>query len=186
MGLPPGDTKAGPLRQIISVLEASGTPYAVIGGIAVQLHLQEPRTTLDIDLAVTRFDDIPREALLQAGFEHDGRHEHSDNWRAPGTEPRTERTAIRFSAEDAGIADAVARALEVDIGGLRLHLATVVDLLVLKLAAAEESRRRPSKRRRDLLDIITLAEEHPEAAAVLPDLKQRVAKLVATILTIES
>src|SRR5438105_5347105 len=86
MGLPPGDTKEAPLRRVISVLTASGTPYAVIGGIAVQLHLQEPRTTLDIDLAVNHFDDIPHDALAQAGFEHDGRHEHSDNWRAPGPE----------------------------------------------------------------------------------------------------
>src|SRR5262245_27362923 len=104
MGLPAGDTKEAPLRQVISVLNASGAPYALIGGIAVQLHSREPRTTLDIDLAVTRFDDIPHDALAQAGFEHDGRYEHSDNWRAPGTEPRSQRTAIQFSAEDVGIA----------------------------------------------------------------------------------
>ena len=85
MGLPPGDTKEEPLRRVISVLEASATQYAVIGGIAVQLHTSEPRTTLDIDLAVRTFNDIPRDALAQAGFEHDGRHQHSDNWRAPGS-----------------------------------------------------------------------------------------------------
>jgi hypothetical protein len=184
MGLPPGDTKEEPLRRVISVLEASGTRYAVIGGIAVQLHTREPRTTLDIDLAVTKFDDIPADALAESGFEHDGRHEHSDNWRAPGSGPRSERTAIQFSAEDVGIADAVAKAREVDIASLRLHLATVADLLVLKLAAAEEPRPRPAKRRQDLLDIVTLAEEYPEAASILPDLKERVAKLAANILTI--
>ena len=52
MGLPPGDTKEEPLRRVISVLEASGISYAVIGGIAVQLHTTEPRTTLEFDLAV--------------------------------------------------------------------------------------------------------------------------------------
>ncbi len=186
MGLSPGDTKEEPLRRVISVLHASGTAYAVIGGIAVQLHVREPRTTLDIDLAVVKFDDIPRDALMQAGFEHDGRHEHSDNWRAPGTGPRSERTAIQFSAEDIGMAETVRRALQVDIGGLQLQLATVADLLVLKLAAAEEPRRRQSKRRQDLLDVITLAEEYPEAAATLPDLKERVARLASTILTIGS
>ena len=102
MGLPPADTKEEPLRRVISVLEASGTPYAVIGDIAVQLHSREPRTTLDIDLAVTKFDDIPRDALISAGFEHDGRYEHSDNWRAPGPGPRSQRTAIQFSAKTWG------------------------------------------------------------------------------------
>ncbi len=132
MGLLPGDTKEEPLRRVISVLEASGTAYAVIGGIAIQLHTREPRTTLDIDLAVRKFDDIPRDSLVKAGFEHDGRHEHSDNWRAPGPGSRSERTAIQFSAEDVGITEAVTRARRVDIGGLQLHLATVEDLLVLK------------------------------------------------------
>jgi predicted nucleotidyltransferase len=171
---------------VISVLTASGTPYAVIGGIAVQLHLRDPRTTLDIDLAVTRLDDIPRDALSQAGFEHDGRHEHSDNWRAPGSEPRSQRIAVQFPAEDVGIAEAVARALEVDIGGLPLRLATVADLLVLKLAAAEEPSRRSSKRRQDLLDVITLAEEHPEAVAAVSHLKERVAALAASLLILRS
>ena len=186
MGLPPGDTKEAPLRRVVSVLEASGTPYALIGGIAVQLYSREPRTTLDIDLAVATFDDIPRDALVQAGFEHDGRYEHSDNWRAPGQGSRLDRTAIQFSAEDVGIADAVARARSVDLGGLHLQLATVEDLLVLKLAAAEEPRRRASKRRQDLVDVVTLAEEHPDAATALTDLKARVAKLAATLLTVES
>lgn len=184
MGLPPADTKEEPLRRLISVLEASGTLYAVIDGIAVQLHTREPRTTLDIDLAVTKFDDIPRDGLEQAGFEHDGRDERSDNWRAPGSGPRSQRTAIQFSAEDVGIADTVARTRQIDIGGLRLRLATVADLLVLKMAVAEEPRRRSSKRRQDLVDIVTLAEEHPDGAATVPDFRARVARLAATLLTV--
>jgi len=184
MGLPPGNTKEEPLRRVITVLEGSGTSYAVIGGIAVQLHSREPRTTLDIDLAVARFDEIPAEALAQAGFEYEGRYEHSDNWRAPGRGPRAERIAIQFSAEDTGIGDAVARAQLVDIGGLQLRLATVRDLLVLKLSAAEEPTRRLSKKRQDLIDAITLAEEHSDAAAAVPDLKPRVANLAATLLSI--
>lgn len=54
MGLPPGDTKEQPLRSLVAVLEACGTRYAVIGGVAMQLYSREPRTTLDIDLAVTK------------------------------------------------------------------------------------------------------------------------------------
>ena len=182
MGLPRGDTKDQPLRAVAAVLEASGTEYAVIGGVAMQLHSREPRTTLDIDLAVPRYDLIPRDALIAAGFSHEGRHDHSDNWRAPGSAPRAERTAIQFSAEDIGIDSAVSHARVVDAGGYKLRLALPDDLLVLKLAAAEEPRRRPSKRRQDLLDVVTLAEEHPQAGAAVPDLRQRVERLSAQLL----
>jgi Nucleotidyl transferase AbiEii toxin, Type IV TA system len=184
MGLPEGDTKEQPLRRVVSVLEASRTSYAVIGGVAMQLYSRQPRTTLDIDLAVESYDKIPRDALTKAGFVHEGRQPHSDNWRAPGSGPRRQRTAVQFSSEDVGIDAAVARARTVDAGGFRLRLATAADLLVLKLAAAEEPRRRPSKRRQDLLDIITLAEEHPAASKAVPQLRQRVERLSAKLLTL--
>jgi hypothetical protein len=63
MGLSAGDTTQKPLRTVVSVLEASGTPYAVIGGVAMQMLSKEPRTTLDIDLAVRTFAEIPRQHL---------------------------------------------------------------------------------------------------------------------------
>jgi predicted nucleotidyltransferase len=184
MGLPEGDTKEGALRAVVEVLEGAGIRYALIGGVAVQLYSREPRTTLDVDLAVERYDLVPRDALLKAGFVHEGRHEHSDNWRAPGAHPRKERTAIQFSSEDVGIDDAVARAQLVDGGGYKLRLATTADLLVLKLAAAEEPTRRASKRRIDVLDIINLAEEYPEAARSIPMLRQRVDRLSSKLLTL--
>ena len=186
MGLPLGDTKEGALRQLISVLEASHTAYALIGGVALQLHSEEPRTTLDIDLAVTTFLDIPVAALKSAGFEHEQRFPHSDNWRAPGSEPRTRRTAIQFSAEDVGIAAAVEHARSVEIDGMTLRVAIPADLVVLKLAAAEEPRRRAKKRRQDLLDILTLVEDHPEAKDAVPDLKERLERLRNVVLTIPS
>jgi len=163
MGLPDGDSKEGPLRLVAQLLERECVPYALIGGVAVQLHTEEPRSTLDIDLAVPTYADVPREALLGAGFEYTGRHDHSDNWRAPGPGPLKQRTAVQFSAEDEGIADAVEHAELVDLaGGVQLRVATVADLIVLKLAAAAEPKRRPSKREHDVADVLALLEEHPE------------------------
>jgi len=83
MGINPSDTKERPLRLVAELLNRAGVSYALIGGVAVQIRTTEPRTTLDIDVAVPRFDDVPRAALLAAGFDHTGRHEHSDTWRAP-------------------------------------------------------------------------------------------------------
>lgn len=184
MGLPPGDTKEGALRQVISVLEAAHTAYALIGGVALQLHSEEPRTTLDIGLAVLRFSDIPGDALRSAGFEHEERFAHSDNWRAPGPAPRKQRTAIQFSAEDVGIEAAVQHARSFEIDGMTLRLATPADLVTLKLAAAEEPLRRAKKRRQDFLDILTLVEDYPEAASAVPELKERLERLRSVILTI--
>jgi len=163
MGLPDGDSKEGSLRLVAELLERERVPYALIGGVAVQLHTREPRSTLDIDLAVPTYAHVPRAALLEAGFHHSGRHEHSDNWRAPGPASLKQRTAVQFSAEDEGIADAVERASIVDLGGgARLRVATVADLVVLKLAAAAEPKRRPSKREHDVADVLALLEEHPD------------------------
>jgi hypothetical protein len=178
MGLPPGDTKEQPLRAVIALLDASGTAYALIGGVAVQLYSKEPRTTLDIDLAVRKLEDVPSAALLQAGFTHEGRHAHCDNWQSPGSGP--ERTAIQFSAEDARIAEAIARARSIDAGGFRLRVVTPADLLALKLVAAEDSTWRPSKRRQDLLDVVTLAEDYLQEAQTIARLEQRIERLSST------
>jgi len=184
MGLPPGDTKEGALRQVIAVLEATQTAYALIGGVALQLHSEEPRTTLDIDLAVPTFSDVPADALRSAGFEHEQRFPHSDNWRAPGAAPRKHRTAIQFSAEDVGIDAAVRHARAFEIDGMTLRVARPADLVVLKLAAAEEPSPRTKKRRQDFLDILTLVEDYPEAASSVPELKERLERLRTLILAI--
>jgi hypothetical protein len=63
MGQPEGDTKEPALRSITDLLEREGIPYAVIGGLALQLHSEEPRTTRDIDLAVEKYDDVPATQL---------------------------------------------------------------------------------------------------------------------------
>ena len=137
-----------------------------------------PSATLSRSTHCPRFDDIPRAALLAAGFDHAGRHEHSDNWRAPPAGPGGLRTAVQFSAEDVGIADAVARAELTDLAsGLRMRVATPADLIVLKLAAAAEPRRRPSERQHDLADVMALMEEYselrtPETLARLRDVRR--------------
>lgn len=162
MGIDPSVTKERPLRLVAEVLDRAGVAYALIGGVAIQIRTTEPRTTLDIDVAVPRFADVPGDELLAAGFDHTGRHELSDNWRAPPTGPGGQRTVVQFSAEDVGIAEAVSHAELTDLAdGLRMRVATAADLIVLKLEAAAEPRRRPSKRQDDLADAVALMEQYP-------------------------
>jgi hypothetical protein len=182
MGFPEGDSKEKPLRLVADLLERENVSYALIGGVAVQIHTEEPRSTLDIDLAVRTYAEVPSDALVRAGFEHTGRHEHSDDWRAPGPGALKVRTAIQFSAEDVGIAEAVDNASTIDLeGGVRLRVATVIDLIALKLAAAEEPKRRPSKREHDVADVMALIENHPEVQS--RELRARLLKLRTELLT---
>jgi Nucleotidyl transferase of unknown function (DUF2204) len=162
MGLPVDD-KERVLAKLIDVLGREGVSYAVMGGVAVQLYTEEPRTTADLDIALHDRDDIPRESLERAGFMHDGSHEWSENWRSPapaGTHRRA-RIAVQFSA-DRLMSSSVDRAVIVRAGDLSFPLVTMEDLILLKLAAAEEPKRRASKRNQDVTDVTRLMEEHPE------------------------
>jgi hypothetical protein len=181
VGLPEGDSKEKALVRLATVLEEQGVRYAIIGGVAVQVWTEETRTTRDIDVALAHTDDLPRVALAGAGFELDGRFEHSENWRAPGTEARRHRTAVQFSVDEL-TPGTVERAEVFDVlHGPRLRVASLPDLLRSKLEAAVGSRRRPSKRTSDLSDIQRLVEEHPDLARQVPDLATLIARVQALI-----
>jgi len=88
-------TKRPALLALARILADAGAPYAIIGGVALQIHRSEPRTTLDIDLAITAMDAIPRAQLRAAGFTVTGRFAHSENWLSPDGVP------VQFSADPA-------------------------------------------------------------------------------------
>ncbi len=176
MGLPDGDTKEATLRQLADLLEKERVHYALIGGVAVQLYTEEPRTTRDIDLALASYDNLPTGALEAAGFEHEGRFEHSDNWRAPGLAPRKQRTAVQFTA-DLLTPGSVRRARTFEVSGMRLRVVNLPDLVMHKLEAAEDATRRPSKRRSDAADVSRLLEEHPELEREVPGVRDHLARV---------
>ena len=177
MGLPVDD-KEKVLASLVAVLESAGTPYAVIGGVAMQLYTEEPRTTADLDIALRAHDDLPREKLEAAGFSPDGVHEWSENWRGPaptGT-PRKQRVAVQFSSDHLMVA-AVAHAEKASVGRFSFQLATMPDLILLKLAAAEEPKRRTSKKIHDVGDVVRLLEDHPELDT--PEIRARLSRIRA-------
>jgi hypothetical protein len=138
----------------------AGIPYAVIGGIALQIHQPEPRTTLHIDLAVLARANIPRAQLESAGFTFTGQFAHSENWLGPGDTP------VQVT-DDPALAEALGRADEVEIGGVRLRIFGRADLLHEKLRAGADPARRRSKRLQDLADAQALLEGFPELASGL-------------------
>lgn len=142
-------------RELFRVLEESGLEYALIGGVAVQLWQREPRTTLDIDVAVKSYESVPRAALEASGFRLLARHPHSENWTGPGETP------VQFS-DDPAFTFLIESAAHRTFEGGRVRLASPLALVKEKLRAAGDPARRESKRFRDLADAKALAEEHRE------------------------
>ena len=164
-------TKKPALLALAQIFATAKIPYAIIGGIAVQVHSREPRTTLDIDLAVADRVKLPRARLEAAGFEETGRFAHSDNWIGP------EHTPVQFT-DDPALAGALARAVVIDVDGTPLRVIAVADLLHEKLRAGSDRARRRSKRLQDLADVEGLLEERPELDGELTAEEREVLKCV--------
>lgn len=159
-------SKEDALLELARILEEQGVPYALIGGVAVQIHSRDPRTTLDIDIAVLTYEDLPVAELEAGGFSRRRRFEHSENWSA------ADGTPVQFT-DEVMLADAVRRAEPLTFGGRVLRVATVVDLVRAKLLAARDPRRRRSKRLMDIADAQGLVEDHPEVRASLTDAERQ-------------
>ena len=153
-------SKRPALTALARVLADTSTPYAIIGGVAAQVHRAEPRTTLDIDVAVSRLDTIPRAELESAGFELTGHFAHSQNWLGP------EGVPVQFT-DDAALAAPLARAGEIELDGIPVRVIGRLDLLHEKLRAGSDPARRRSKRLQDLADAQALLEETPALLAEL-------------------
>jgi hypothetical protein len=152
--------KGPALRTLARVLEEARVPWAIIGGVALQIHHAEPRTTLDVDLAVDSCEQIPRRQLEAEGFQFRGRFSHSENWIGPDATP------VQFT-DDPVLAGAIGRAQVVEIEGARLRVIQRVDLLHEKLRAGADPARRRSKRLQDLADAQSLLEDEPALWAEL-------------------
>jgi len=155
------------LLALARVLAEARTPYAIIGGVALQAHRVEPRTTLDIALAVTGLDALPRDALRAAGFTLSGRFAHSENWIGP------EGVPVQFTDDPAPL-PALDRAIAVDMGGVDLRVLSAADLLHEKLRSGSEPSCRRSKRLQDLADAEGLLEELPDLQAELSDAERAI------------
>lgn len=161
-------TKRPALTALASVLADAGTPYAIIGGIALQVHRAEPRTTLDIDLAVPRLELIPRAQLRAAGFRpgvRRGHFSHSENWLGP------EGVPVQFT-DDPALAPALERAIDIELDGVRVRVIGRSDLLHEKLRAGSDPAPRRSKRLQDLADAQGLLEETPPLRGELSEAEQ--------------
>jgi hypothetical protein len=146
--------------RVIAACESFG-PYCLIGGLAVNCFV-DPVYTLDADLVVVASSLSKLSAYLQEqGFSAE-EHPHSVNVLPPGSELR-----IQFST-DARYQEFLSRSVEAVVLGVNVRVACLEDITRGKLWAYSDPRRRLSKRKKDELDLIRLAEAYPELRALYP------------------
>jgi hypothetical protein len=152
--------KTNLLERLIALLKEHGIRFCVIGGQGVNAYV-EPLVSLDLDLvvAVDQMDQV--EALLKNEFRLQ-RFAHSLNVSLAGSDLRVQ---IQTDPRYAGFVD---RAVERDVLGLRLPVASVEDVLQGKVWAAQDPTRRKTKQQKDLLDIARLLEAYPQLRAQVP------------------
>ena len=136
-------------------------PYCLIGGLAVNCYV-EPVYTLDADIVVVASGLQSLSGELQSQGFKIVRHEHSLNAQTPGSELR-----IQFTI-DSRYQDFPSRAVDLEVLGVRARVACVEDVTQGKLWAYSDASRRLSKHKKDELDLIRLAEAHPELKSLYP------------------
>ena len=145
-------------ENLLKLLEEQGIRFCIIGGQAVN-HYAEPLVSLDLVVAPDRLDEVER--LLSESFSV-RRFPHSLNVTPQGSDLRVQvRTDPRYG-------DFVERAERDEVLGMTMPVAAVEDVLQGKVWAAGDDSRRPSKRRKDLLDIERLIEADPKLRDLVP------------------
>ena len=155
-------TKGGAtdFARVIAVCESYG-PYCLIGGLAVNCYV-EPVYTLDADIVVIGSNLAGVAAHLEeVGFRIE-MHPHSLNASAPGSDLR-----IQFTTDQRYQAF-LGRAVQLRVLGVPAKVACLEDVTQGKLWAYEDPQQRLSKRKKDELDLIRLAERYPTLISGYP------------------
>ena len=151
----------GDVLRLVEVLERLEIPWCMIGGLAVNYWAAEPLATADVDvvIAAERVEEAIQ-ALEATGFRAK-RFEWSVNLKG------SSKLSVQISTEDL-YGEFPSRSVAADVHGILMRVASLKDTLAGKIAAWRDDRRRPSKRQKDLLDIMRLVESHPALRDELP------------------
>ena len=146
--------------SLVRILNEHG-PWCLIGGLAVNCYV-EPVYTLDADIVVI-VDELAaiKGELGAAGFSLQ-EFPHSVNASMPGSELR-----IQFSLDpryQEFVKDPEAR----EVLGERVPVASLVNVVRGKLWAWNDDARRPTKRKKDELDLMRILEAYPELRGMMP------------------
>jgi hypothetical protein len=136
-------------------------PWCLIGGLAVNCYV-EPVYTIDVDLVVVakNLAQIQRE-LEAAGFAIQ-RFEHSTN-----AQRGDSKLNLQFTT-DLRYQDFLGSESERQVLGIAVPVATLENIIRGKVWAWQDATRRLSKRKKDELDLLRIAEAYPELRRLIP------------------
>jgi len=146
--------------RLVRILNQHG-PWCLIGGLAVNCYV-EPVYTLDADIVIVS-DELERikPELSEAGFPVQ-EFPHSLNATMPGSEFRIElRIERRYQ-------DFLRNATPTSILGTNVFVASLADIVRGKIWAWSDERHRPTKRKKDELDLMRILEAYPELREMMP------------------
>lgn len=148
------------LTEFISHLRKVKIPFCVIGGLAVNAYA-EPIVSLDLDVVITAEDIDRLERVLPKEYKIK-RAKHNINIYAKYSDLRIQ------IQRDERYQNFIVRSVQKVVLGYKLPVASVEDVLQGKLWAYGDLERRPSKRQKDLADIMRLVEVKPSLLKHLP------------------
>jgi hypothetical protein len=148
-------------QATVELLERLGEPWCLIGGLAVNAYC-EPVYTADADFVVvaSQLEFVCAE-LAGLGFSI-SHHRFWVNAHLPGS-----GLVIQFTTDER-YQDFLGRATSAETLGVQCRVAALPDLFQGKLWAAADPERRPSKRLKDELDLVRVAETYPDYVPLLP------------------
>ncbi|MGZ5435961.1 MAG: hypothetical protein ACXW3F_07765 [Pyrinomonadaceae bacterium] len=151
---------ASDFATVVEVLNKHGR-WCLVDGLAVNCYV-EPVFTVDADIVVASLA-LPeiRNELASAGFEVT-EHEHSVNAQMKGSELR-----IQFTT-DPRYQDFLAETETKSVLGSDVPVASLPNIVRGKVWAWSDPKRRLSKRKKDELDLIRIAEKYPELQTIMP------------------
>jgi hypothetical protein len=146
--------------QVAAILDRHG-PWSLIGGLAVNCYV-EPVYTVDADIVVAA-ENLARvrESLAAAGFRLE-EFAHSLNASKPGS-----KLQIQFT-QDLRYQDFIDRAERREVLGNFIPVARLEDIMQGKIWAWTDPERRPTKRKKDELDLMRIAEAFPKLRPKIP------------------
>jgi len=148
------------LQEFINIFERKKISFCVVGGLAVNAYA-EPVVSLDLDVVIAgdKLEDFLFEITKKYKIR---KYFNSINITSPFSDLRIQvQTDLRYQ-------NFIQRAKCKDVLGYRLPVATIEDVLQGKIWAALDETRRPSKRQKDLADILRLVETKKSLVSLLP------------------
>jgi len=148
------------LQEFVNILKKKKIFYCVVGGLAVNAYA-EPVVSLDLDVVIIldRLEDLLGELRKKYKMK---KYPNSVNITSPFSDLRIQiQTDSRYQ-------NFIKKARHINVLGYELPVAAIEDVLQGKIWAAQDETRRPSKRQKDLADILRLIETKKNLVSCIP------------------